>query len=73
VHGARMDESRNAYMVLVGKSEGETRPFGRPARRMEDNTKTGISRNRITWPELSSSCSEKGQVKMVMKFEFLYW
>jgi len=57
-HGTRMDERRNAYMVLVGKPEGETRSFGRPMRRLEDTIKTGISINRITWRELTSSRSE---------------
>ena len=31
-----MDQSRNAYRVLVGKPE-ENRPLGRPRRRWEDN------------------------------------
>ena len=35
-HVARMEQSRNAYRVLVGKSEGK-RPTGRPRRRWEDN------------------------------------
>ena len=37
-HVARMEESRNAYRVLVGKPEGE-RPVGRLRRRREDNIK----------------------------------
>ena len=36
-HVARMDQSRNAYRILVGKPEGK-RPLGRPRRRWEDNT-----------------------------------
>jgi hypothetical protein len=35
-HVARMGEKRNAYRILVGKSEGK-RPLGRPRRRWEDN------------------------------------
>ena len=31
-----MEQSRNAYRVLVGKPEGK-RPLGRPRRRREDN------------------------------------
>ena len=31
-----MEQSRNAYRVLVGKPEGK-RPLGRPRRRWEDN------------------------------------
>ena len=33
---ARMEQSRNAYRVLVGKPERK-RPLGRPKRRWEDN------------------------------------
>ena len=57
-HRERIDERRNAYIVFVGKPEGENRSFGRSMRRLEDNTKAGISKNRITWRELSSSRSE---------------
>ena len=35
-HVARMEQSRNAYRVLVGKPEGR-RPLGRPRRSCEDN------------------------------------
>ncbi|KAJ4439113.1 hypothetical protein ANN_15070 [Periplaneta americana] len=35
-HVARMDESRNAYRVLIGRPEGK-RSLGRPRRRWEDN------------------------------------
>ena len=35
-HVARMDQSRNAYRVLVGKHEGK-RPLGRLRRRWEEN------------------------------------
>ena len=37
-HVARIEQSRNAYRVLVGKPEGK-RPLGRPRRRCEDNIK----------------------------------
>ncbi|KAJ4427688.1 hypothetical protein ANN_25337 [Periplaneta americana] len=40
-HVAHMDESRNAYRVLVGRLEGK-RPLGRPRRRWEDNTKMDL-------------------------------
>ena len=40
-HVARMEQSRNAYRVLVGKPEGET-PSGRPRRRSEDNIKMDL-------------------------------
>ena len=40
-HVARMDQSRSAYRVLVGKPEGK-RPLGRPRRRWEDNIKMDL-------------------------------
>ncbi|KAJ4441726.1 hypothetical protein ANN_11584 [Periplaneta americana] len=40
-HVARMDESRNAYRVLVGRPEGR-RPSGRPRRRWENNIKMDL-------------------------------
>ena len=40
-HVARVDQSRNAYRVLVGKPESK-RPLGRPRRRLEDNIKMDL-------------------------------
>ena len=40
-HVGRMDQSRNAYRVLVGKPEGK-RPLGRPRGRWEDNIKMDL-------------------------------
>ena len=40
-HLARMEQSTNAYRVLVGKPESR-RPFGRPRRRREDNIKMDL-------------------------------
>jgi hypothetical protein len=40
-HVARMGEKRNAYMILVGKSEGK-RPLGRRRRRWVDNIKMDL-------------------------------
>ena len=40
-HVARMDLSRNAYTVLVGKPAGN-KPLGRPRRRREDNIKIDL-------------------------------
>ncbi|KAJ4435442.1 hypothetical protein ANN_18057 [Periplaneta americana] len=40
-HVARMGESRNAYRVLVRRSEGKI-PLGRPRRRWEDNIKMDL-------------------------------
>ena len=36
-----MEQSRNAYRVLVGKPEGKI-PLGRPRRRLEDNIKMDL-------------------------------
>ena len=36
-----MEQSRNAYRVLVGKPEGK-RPLGRPRQRWEDNIKMDL-------------------------------
>ena len=40
-HVARMEQSRNAYRVLVGKPEGK-RPLGRPRCRWEDNIRMDL-------------------------------
>ena len=40
-HTARMEQSRNAYRLLVRKPEGK-RPLGRPRRRWEDNIKMDL-------------------------------
>ena len=40
-HVARMEQSRNAYRVLVGRPESK-RPLGRPRRRWEDNIKMDL-------------------------------
>jgi hypothetical protein len=39
---ARMEETRNAYRILVGKPEGK-RPLGRPSRRWVDNIKMDLT------------------------------
>jgi hypothetical protein len=40
-HVARMGEKRNAYRILVGKTERK-RPLGRPRRRWVDNIKMDL-------------------------------
>ena len=40
-HVAHMEQSRNAYRVLVGKPEGK-RPLGRPRHRWEDNNRMDL-------------------------------
>ena len=40
-HIARMEQSRNAFRVLMGKPEGK-KPLGRPRRRSEDNIRMDL-------------------------------
>jgi hypothetical protein len=40
-HIARMDAKRNAYRILVGKSEG-MRPLGRPRRKWKNTIKMNL-------------------------------
>ena len=40
-HVARMEQSRNAYRVLVGNPESK-RPLGKPSRRWDDNIKMDL-------------------------------
>jgi hypothetical protein len=47
-HVARWGETRNVYMILVGKPEGK-RQLGRPRRRLVDNIK--INLGEIGWDD----------------------
>jgi hypothetical protein len=40
-HVARMEEMRNAYNIVVGRSEGK-RPLRRPRRRWENNIRMDL-------------------------------
>jgi hypothetical protein len=66
-HVTRMGKKRNAYRLLVGKSEGE-RPLGRPRRRWVDNIRLdlgevgwgdvdwiGLAQDRNRWRALVNS------------------
>jgi hypothetical protein len=66
-HVARMEEKKNAYMLLVGKPEGK-RPLGRPRRRCLDNIRMdllelgwgdvdwiGLAQDRDRWRALVNS------------------
>jgi hypothetical protein len=47
-HVARWGEKRNAYRMLVGKSETK-RPLGRPRRTWVDNIKRDLRENGMVW------------------------
>jgi hypothetical protein len=54
-HVAGMEDDKNAYTILVGKSESE-RPTKRPRRKREYNTKMGfrqISFRGVNWIHLA--------------------
>jgi hypothetical protein len=68
-HVAGMGEKRNAYMILVGKSE-EKRPLGRPRRRWANNFKMGfikIEWDAMDWIDLAQDRDQwRALVKAVM-------
>ena len=66
-HVAHMDQSRNAYRVLVGKPEGK-RPLDRPRRRWEDNIKMDLREVGCgEWIELAEDRDQwRAYVRMVM-------
>jgi hypothetical protein len=52
-HLARMGEKRNAYMLLVGKPEGN-RPLGRPRRRWVDKIRMDLLE--VGWSDVDWIC-----------------
>jgi hypothetical protein len=59
-HIVRMGEKRNAYMLLVGKPEGQ-RPLGRPRRRLVVNVKMNLLE--IDWGGMDWIGLVQGQVE----------
>ena len=68
-HVARMEHSRNAYRVLVGKPE-EKRSLGRSRRRWEDNNKMDLRQVGCDSGEWTDLAEDRGQwrayVRVVM-------
>jgi hypothetical protein len=68
-HVALMEETRNAYRILVGKPERK-RQLGRPTRSWEDNNKMGlkeIGRGGKDWINLASDIEQwRAHVNPVM-------
>jgi hypothetical protein len=72
-HVARMEENRNAYVILVGKPEGK-RPLGRPSHRWVDNkiVLREIERYDIDWISLARDRDQtRALVKTVMNLRVL--
>ena len=73
-HTARMEQSRNAYRVLVGKPEGK-RPLGRPRHRWEDNIKMDLREvgcDPGEWIDLAEGRDQwRAYVKAVINLGFL--
>jgi hypothetical protein len=67
-HVARMGEKRNAYRLLVGKSE-ERRPLGRPRRRWVDNLRE-IGPDGVDWIDLAQDRDQwRALVNTVMNLQ----
>ena len=70
-HVAHMEQSRNAYRILVGKPEGK-RPLGRPRRRWEDNIKIDLREvgcDPGEWIDLAEDRDQwRAYVRAVMNF-----
>ena len=71
-HVERMEQSRNAYRVLVGKPEGK-RPLGKPRRRWEDNIRMDLREvgcDPGEWIDLAEDRDQwRAYVRAVMNFE----
>jgi len=72
-HVVRMEEMRNAYKILVGKSE-QKRPLGRPRRRWEDNIRMHLKEigwECVEWFHLAQDMDQwRALLNTVMNFQF---
>ena len=66
-HVARMEQSRNAYRVLVRKPE-EKSPLGRPRRRWQGNIKMDL-REVVCDPNIWQKVINKGSYNMIGKMQ----
>jgi hypothetical protein len=70
-HVARLEETMNAYRILVGKPDGK-KTLGRPRRRWVDNIKTDLREigwGGMTWIDLAPDRDQwRGLVSTVMNF-----
>jgi hypothetical protein len=68
-----MGEKRNAYTILLRKSEGK-RPLGRPRRRWVDNIKMDlreIARDGVDWIDMAQDRDQwRAFVKTVLNLRF---
>jgi hypothetical protein len=73
-HVARMEEERNVYRVLMGKSEGN-RPLGRPRHRQENGIRMDlrdIGQGSVDWIQLAQDRDQWwALVNMVMNLRVL--
>jgi hypothetical protein len=64
-HVACLGETRNAYRIVVGKTEGK-RPLGRPRRRWVDNIKIDLREigwDGVDWIDLGQ---DRGQLRALV-------
>jgi hypothetical protein len=60
-----MGEKRNAYRILVGKSEGKG-PIGKPRRRCVDNIKNDLMEIRLGFMDWINVDQDRGQWRSVV-------